>query len=169
MQHGDTLLSIAEIAVALAGFTSLVTVLGSRQDRASRARDRSRLQVMLELGLRNAAFAVIPLPFLEAGASEPALWRIMSGFYLLAMAGHVVLQNRRGQGLALWGASSLRVSLVAVATISAVASAANVLGVHGSSSFSLYVASLVLGLVFAGLIFLSVASSVFRAEDTSSE
>ena len=90
----------------------------------------------------------------------------MSGFYLLAMIGHIVLQNRRGQGLLLWGAKSLRASLLALFAISATVSAVNAAGLAGSHSFSLYIASLVVGLCFAGLLFLSVANSIFGGEDT---
>ncbi len=166
MHHGDTLLTIAELAVALAGFASLVSVLGRRSEKISLAQDRSRLQMMLEMGLRNAAFAVIPIPFLEAGLWDPMIWRLLSGLYLLAMIGHIVLQNRRGQGSHLWGAKGLRVSLVALFTLSAAVSAANAAGLAGSNSFSLYIASLVVGLCFAGLLFLSVANSIFRGEET---
>lgn len=165
MQYNDTLLTIAELAVALAGFASLVSVLGQRQDKGSRALDSFRLQAMLEMALRNAAFALIPLPFLQTGASDPTIWRILSGVYLLAMVSHAGFQIYRGHAL-VWGASWLKVSLVSLTLISAVASAANILGLGGSHAFSLYLAALLVGLGFAGLLFLSVASSVFRQQSS---
>ncbi len=54
MEHSDTLLTIAELAVALAGFASLVSVIGRRQNNTSRAVDSIRLQMMLEVAFRNA-------------------------------------------------------------------------------------------------------------------
>ena len=39
MEHRDTLLTIAEIAVALAGFASIVTVIARRADDRSRTAD----------------------------------------------------------------------------------------------------------------------------------
>ena len=168
MQHSDTLLTIAELAVALAGFASLVSVIGGRRDKVSRGQNQSRLQWMLELGLRNAAFAVIPLPFVEAGYSDPTIWRSMSGLYILAMIGHFFLLRQRHQGrqLLLGASRSLGISSAGLFTISAAVSILNVFGMGGSNAFSLYIASLVLGLGYAGLLFVSVASSVFHDDST---
>jgi hypothetical protein len=57
---------------------------------------------------------------------------------------------------------------VALAGFSSLASAAidvaNVIGLGGAHAFSLYLASLLLGLGCTGLVFLSVAVEIFRAE-----
>lgn len=74
MEHSETLLTLAELAVALVGFSSLVTVLDRHPGPASRVQVRSRYQMMMEIGSRNAGFAVIPIPLLATGHSGPTLW-----------------------------------------------------------------------------------------------
>ncbi len=166
MEQSDTLLTLAEIAVALAGFSSLVTVLDRNPDPASRVQVRNRLQMMLEIGLRNAGFAVIPIPLLAAGYSGPTVWRMMSALYLIAMLAHIGLQRSRGHLTALSAGSKLRAVLIGLPLISALICGVNAVGLGGSISFSLYIASLILGLAFAGLVFLLVSDRMTREEQT---
>jgi len=49
MEHRYTLLTIAEIAVALAGLASIVSVITQRTDESSRVADSYRLRLMLEV------------------------------------------------------------------------------------------------------------------------
>ena len=156
MEHRDTLLTIAEIAVALAGFASIVSVIARRADGRSRIADAARLRMMLEVALRNAGFAVLPLPFLQLAPSDPVVWRISSGFYLVVALVYGVIRLRSQRGLnPRWFTTSVQVLLA----MTAVASLANVLGLGGASAFSLYLASLLIGLSVAGLAFLSVVVS----------
>ncbi len=96
METTDPLLSVAELAIALAGFSSLFSVLDRDLESDARIRSRTDLQVMLEIGLRNAAFAAIPIPLIAGGIEGPALWRTLSALYLAAMIGHI--QHQRIQG-----------------------------------------------------------------------
>ena len=156
MEYRDTLLTIAEIAVALAGFASIVTVVAHRADNRSRIADVARLRLMLEVALRNAGFAVLPLPFLQLAPSDPAVWRISSGLYLVAALVHGVIRLRsQGDLSPRWFTISVQVLLA----MTAIASLANVLGLGGASAFSLYLASLLIGLSVAGLAFLTVVVS----------
>jgi hypothetical protein len=161
VEHKDTLLTIAEIAVALAGFASLVSVIGGRQNDASRVFASLRLRVMLEVAFRNAAFALLPLPFLQLAPSDPMVWRISSGLYVVVAVGHTFLRWRRNTST---GEGWLNVPSWILLSISVVVGLANVLGMGGLNAFSLYLANLLLGLCAAGLSFLSVADSVFHGE-----
>ena len=161
MEDSDTLLTIAELAIALAGFASLVSVIGRRQDDTSRAADSIRLQMMLEVAFRNAAFALLPLPFLQLAPSDPIVWRIASGLYIVMTVGHFFLRLRPNDRS---GERWHSVSMLILLSITVVAGLANVLGLGGSNAFSLYLANLLLGLCAAGVSFLSVAASVFRVE-----
>ncbi len=96
MEHDDTLLTIAEIAIALAGFASLISVIGRRSSNAARATGSLRLRLMLEVSFRNAAFALLPLPFVEVAPSDPMIWRIFSGLYLVVTTVHVASRLRTG-------------------------------------------------------------------------
>lgn len=155
MDQADTLLTIAELGVALAGFASIVTVIGRRQSVVVGA----PLRVMLEVALRNAAFALLPLPFLQSLPSDPIVWRVGSGLYLIAVGLHYLFRVRRANTVSeRW----LNVSGQILVALTAVAGVANVLGLAGSDAFSLYLANLLLGLGASGLYFLSVIATVFR-------
>ena len=161
VEHRDTLLTIAELAVALAGFASLISVIARRQDDASRAGDSIRLQLMLEVAFRNAAFALLPLLFLQLVPSDPIVWRISSGLYILSIVAHFLLRMRhRPQPQESW----FSVSTWILFSISVIVGLANVLGLGGANAFSLFLANLLLGLFSAGLSFLSVATSIFRVD-----
>jgi hypothetical protein len=161
VEHRDTLLTIAELAVALAGFASLVSVIGGRQNDTSRIVASLRLRGMLEVAFRNAAFALLPLPFLQLAPSDPMVWRISSGLYIVMTVGHFLFRLRH-DGPA--GEGWLSVARLILLSITVLAGLANVLGLGGSNAFSLYLANLLLGLGAAGLSFMSVAASVFRVE-----
>jgi hypothetical protein len=161
VEHDDTLLTIAEIAIALAGFASLISVIGRRSIDTARATSSLRLRLMLEVSFRNAAFALLPLPFLQIAPSDPMLWRILSGLYLLVSTVHVAtrLRMRDAQTEPLLASSSLILFGITV-----LASVANVLGLGGTYAFSLYLTNILLGLGSAGLMFLSVAATVFDVD-----
>ncbi len=161
MEHSDTLLTIAELAVALAGFASLVSVIGGRRNETLRVVASLRLRLMLEVALRNAAFAVLPLPFLQLAPSDPMVWRISSGLYIAMTLGHFFLRLRHKSPP---GQSWHRVSTGILLSITVAVGLANVFGMGGSNAFSLYLANLLLGLGAAGLSFISVSDSVFRVE-----
>jgi hypothetical protein len=161
LEHRDTLLTIAELAVALAGFASLVSVIGGRVNDAPRISASLRLRAMLEIALRNAAFALLPLPFLQFAPSDPSVWRVSSGVYVAATAAHVLFGLRSAAALREGWHS---VSNLILFSITVVVGLANVFGLAGSNAFSLYLGNMLLGLGAAGLSFISVATSVFGGE-----
>jgi hypothetical protein len=161
LEHRDTLLTIAEIAVALAGFASLVSVIGGRQNDTSRVFASLRLRTMLEVAFRNTFFALLPLPFLQLAPSDPILWRISSGLYIATTIGYFFLRRRENESTReRWLSLSTRILF----SITILAGLANVLGLGGANAFSLYLANLLLGLWVAGLYFVSVSASVFGIE-----
>ena len=115
---------------------------------------------MLEVSLRNAAFAVLPIPFLALVSSETIVWRVASGAYFVAVVAYAMLR-RRSESPTTVGPALTRPFIVLL-PVSLLACIANVLGLGGSNAFSLYLLSLVLGLVTAGMLFLSVAATFFN-------
>jgi hypothetical protein len=167
VEHSDTLLTIAELAVALAGFASLVSVIGRRQAGRSRDVDGFRLRSMLENAFRVAALALVPLPFLQIAPSDPTVWRLTSGLYLAVTVIYVPFTIHRARSYpGVFRDRWLMVSLLSLSSIGTLTNLANVLGLGGSSAFSLYLASLLVGLGTVGVIFMSVANSLFRAEES---
>jgi hypothetical protein len=158
VDHRDTLLTLAEIAVALAGFTGIVGVLGQKGGGRSRELTWLRLRTMLEVALRNAAFALLPLPFLGLASSETVVWRVASGTYLVTVLVYICF---RRQGAVVSAGQALTLPFLSLLPISLLACGANVLGLGGAHAFSLYLLSLILGLVTAGALFMSVAASLF--------
>ena len=161
MEHDDTLLTIAEIAIALAGFASLISVIGRRSNDTARATGSLRLRLMLEVSFRNTAFALLPLPFVQVAPSDPMLWRIFSGLYLVVTTIHVAIRLRTGDAHT---EPLLAFPSLILFGITVLASVANVLGLGGAYAFSLYLTNILLGLGSAGLMFLSVAATVFDVD-----
>lgn len=156
MERRDTLLTIAEIAIALAGFASIVSVIAQRAEESSRVADSHRLRLMLEVALRNAGFAVLPLPFLSVASSDPIAWRAASGLYLVVALVHGVVRLKAQRAIGpRWFTNSAQLFLAATS----VACLANIFGLGGDHAFSLYLASLLFGLSVSGLAFLAVAAS----------
>jgi len=159
VEHRETLLAFAEIAVSLAGFTGIVGVLGQRESGDSREIVWLRLRAMLEVALRNAAFALLPIPFLGMASSETVVWRIASGVYLVTVVAFILLRRRQAR-LTTVG-QALSAPFLSLLPLSLLACVANVLGLGGPHAFSLYFLSLLLGLLTAGMLFVSVAASFF--------
>jgi len=162
LDHSDTLLTIAELGIALAGFATLATAIARRHDGQTHALG-NRLIQMLEVALRNVAFAVLPLPFLMTFAADPTLWRVGSGLYAVTVTAHGFFLNHRG-GFFTKGWLGISNGVLIATTL--LVALVNVLGLAGSNAFSLYVANLLLGLGASGLMFLSVAQGVLKVART---
>ena len=90
----DSLLTLAEIAVAFAGFSSVV-VLFSRSDQdAWQGFDQMRFRIMLLASLLAAFFAVLPLPLQELGVPHGLIWLICSGGLAFYVGGGAIGQLR---------------------------------------------------------------------------
>ena len=163
MEHNDTLLTIAEISVALAGFATLASIIGRRADDESRNRDALRLQIMLEVTLENMAFALAPLPFIHS-VPDPMIWRIASALRVILLVGNFTYSIRRARSQPMaFDQHWLTVSTLCLAAIGLLANAGNAFGLGGSQAFSLYLGGLVTSLVSSALLFLAVAGSLLRA------
>jgi hypothetical protein len=86
---------VAELAVALAGFASIVAVIGQRQGRDSTEIDAIRLQWMLGISLYTAACALLPSLPLNAGVSENLTWRMCSFGFATSGGAILALTLRR--------------------------------------------------------------------------
>jgi hypothetical protein len=85
MGPSDTLSTVAEIALGLAGFTGVLVVLGRQPGRLSPT-GAFRLIVLLVGSLSALFLALIPLVLHDSGLSGFVLWRVSS----LVMAGSIL-------------------------------------------------------------------------------
>ncbi len=84
MSESDVLLTIAEVAVAFAGFASLVGVLGQRTSADDPRVIGVRMRGMLLSSLMVVAFSLFPILLARYGASPDLLW-MGSSLALLAV------------------------------------------------------------------------------------
>ena len=87
LQDSDLLQTIAEVAVAILGFTGVVAFLGQRAQGAWRTVDLFRLNQLLAAGIAALLFAFLPILLFKLGASESATWRISSGLMAVYFGG----------------------------------------------------------------------------------
>ena len=71
-----TLTTIAEVSVALAGFTGVVAVLGSRRDHEWTPEERLQLRTLVETSLTALFLSFAPSVLGLVMTSESAVWRL---------------------------------------------------------------------------------------------
>jgi hypothetical protein len=100
----ELLIGIAEIAIALAGFTGVVVAFGSRSQGAWHPGDRLRLGFLLEASLTAVGFSLLALLILAITSDEPFTWSVLSALWALYMTGslwsshHRIAQNSDTHG-----------------------------------------------------------------------
>jgi hypothetical protein len=163
----DDLFTIAEIAVALAGFSAVIGVLGSRADRSDAQVDALRLQAMLESSLMVAFFALVPVLVTRFGVGTPSSWRISSVLFLLFAIPLEFLalsrtKNMRDMTLARFNINtvnwclSLGADLIMLVVL---------LGLVGSHAGAFYLLAILALLTMSGLLFIQFAASTFVPRD----
>ena len=85
MEHGDLLLTIAEVAVAFAGFASIVGILGTRSASSAPRVNALRMRIMLLHSLVVVAFSLVPHILHSYGLQEGTVWRASSGLYVIVL------------------------------------------------------------------------------------
>ena len=95
MDYSELLIGITEIAVALAGFTGVVVVFGSRKYDSWHSGDRLRLSFLLEASLTAGAFSLLALLLLFALPQEEWVWMTSSGLWALWSTASLESSRRR--------------------------------------------------------------------------
>lgn len=99
MENTQTSQTIAEVAIALAGFSGIVAVLGQRSSGEWSPTERLRLRLLLEASLLVVFLSFLPSLMLR-GTSASAAWRVSSGVcglvHLLPMASFFLRWRRLG-------------------------------------------------------------------------
>jgi len=167
LENTDTLLSMAEIAAAFAGFAALVSVIRRASDQPADAiHDLLRLRLVISSSVTGVAAALIPVGIAGYGLDAALIWRLAALIFLILDNGIIVsfvgsYKPVRGSfppdRLAVVLVSSLEVveqlSLFAV-----------LLGFAFGNAPALYVTALIANLCQTGFIFVRFVGSAFRHE-----
>ncbi|MDX1393917.1 MAG: hypothetical protein R3195_05990 [Gemmatimonadota bacterium] len=87
MEQHDTLLTLAEIAAAFVGFSTIVVVFRSSRSELQRL----RLRGVAEIGIATLVGSFLPIIATGAGLEEPAVWRASSlVFAAVGLAGWIL-------------------------------------------------------------------------------
>ena len=79
MEYGDVFIALAEIGVAIAGFSGIVAVFGTRSAGQWTPDDRLRLAFLLVCSLTVVFFSLLPFAISALHLPATVLWRAASG------------------------------------------------------------------------------------------
>jgi uncharacterized membrane protein len=156
MDEAESLYSVIETGVALAGFAGIIVAIGARPERW-RPVERFRIVIILFSSLGAAALAALALVLRHSSMNAATAWRFSSVFYLIL--GTIFLRRwvMARQQLSQDDRELLHpavFTLFAVGQILALAvQVPNALGVWGLPAFTPFFGGLVWGLVAAGVQF----------------
>jgi len=153
----DVLLTLTEVAVAFAGFSSIVAIFQTRWSGEDAPFDVFRFWVMLVFGLALLFFSLLPFAFHFLGVSESGVWRSSSlclAIFVVANALFISRLRRRGVRAVVASLDPI-VSAFAAATylINLGAQLANAAGTLGGPGFGLYLVGLLMLLIGAAANF----------------
>jgi hypothetical protein len=161
------LFTLAEIAVALAGFSAIIGVLSSRRESADLKINALRLQVMLETCFMVAAAALAPIIVNYFVNDSPMLWRISAALFLCVAIPFEFIAARRTRDMPKMTLAKLNVNSInwALSIGADIVLAAIVVGFVGSNEQAFYVLALFSQLTLAGSLFVQFAADTFTHAD----
>ncbi len=161
----DTLFTIAEVAVAFAGFASIVSVLAVRSGTDASHLDTARLRGMLFSSLSAVALCFVPSVILRLGVSPDQAWRVCGALLVLGSAlpffrsvadGRVARQAGVAPGLGI---------TVTVLTLFVVPAALGVAGTLGFAEAPAFIAGVLLLVASSGIAFARLVLSFSTPSD----
>jgi hypothetical protein len=163
----DTLLALAEIAAAFAGFAALVSVLRIGSEGPEEAvHDLLRLRLVISSSVAGVAAALIPVGLAGYGLDSGPTWRIAAAIFLVFDNGIIasfVGAYRPVQGT--FKPDHLAVSVVAtLELVEQVSLVVVILGISSAPPLALYITALIANICQAGFIFVRFVESTFRHE-----
>lgn len=167
MVDTDLLYTLAEIAVALAGFSAIIGVLSSRRESADLKINALRLQVMLETCFMVAAAALTPIIVSHFAGEAPMLWRISAALFLCVAIPFEFVAMRRTRDIPKMTLAKMNVNSINwLLSIGAdILLVAVVVGLVGSNEQAFYVLALFSQLTLAGILFIHFAADTFTHAD----
>lgn len=163
----DILYTLAEIAVALAGFSAIIGVLSSRKGSTDLKTNALRLQVMLETCFMVTAAALAPTIIYHFGVGPPVLWQIASAVFLCMAIPFEFVARQRTKDMPKMTLTSINVNSVnwALSICADLILVAILLGVVGTNAEAFYLVALFLEIALAGILFIQFAAETFIHSD----
>lgn len=165
LENTDTLLALAEIAAAFAGFAALVSVIRrSSREHAEATHDLLRLRLVISSSVTGVATALIPVGLAGYGLAPELTWRLAAFSFLVLDNGIIIsfvgaYRPVRGS----FPPDRLAVSLFSFLEVAEQISLfAVVLGLSFGNAPALYVTALIANICQAGFIFVRFVGSAFR-------
>lgn len=172
LENTDTLLSLAEIAAAFAGFAALVSVIKRRSDQpGEEVHDLLRLRLIISSGVVGVAAALVPVGLAGYGLDEEVIWRL-SSLIFLALGYGIILSfvNAYKPVRGDFPPDTLAVTLATILEIvEQVSLFAVLLGLPFGNPAALYVTALIGNICQAGFIFVRFVASAFRGDHPAPE
>lgn len=167
MPENDILFTFAELAVALAGFSAVIGVLGTHPGASDVRVDGLRLQVMLESSLAVAAFSIIPGLFDYFDIATGSIWRISAGIFVLVQVPMEFLGMLRTREMPDMTVTRLNVNTInwALSIAADLIALGVTLNLMGDRANAYYMLAVFLLLGISGLLFIQFAASTFVPSD----
>jgi hypothetical protein len=167
LENTDTLLALAEIAAAFAGFAALVSVIrrGTNQP-ANAAHDLLRLRLVIGGSVAGVAAALVPVGLVGYGLDASTSWRIAAFLFLVFDNGILMSFTKAYKPVqGTFPPDRLAVVVVLVLeTIEQVSLATVLFGFVPENAPALYVTALIANICQAGFIFVRFVGSAFGSE-----
>jgi hypothetical protein len=94
MNAADLLTTLAQLGVAMAGFSGIVVVLGARATGQWSSRERELLSILLGASGAVVLWSILPLLLLAADLSERRVWLLSSGSWCINQGAVLVVRAR---------------------------------------------------------------------------
>jgi hypothetical protein len=172
MPTTNTLLSLADICAAFAGFAALVSVLQRNSDQLGGAiHDLLRLRLVISSAVAGIVSALLPVGLAGFGIETSLLWRLAAAAFLVFDIGIIISFARAYRPVR----EVVEPDLFAVSVVSMLevveqsCLVAVVAGLSISNAPALYVTALIANISQAGFIFVRFVGSTFRYEQQFDE
>ena len=83
MNGSEYMYTVAEVSVGLSGFAATVMVMRHREGSSLSSLDRLMVATLIERGLMAAFLSLLPVLLFGLGLSEPLLWAVSSGTFVI--------------------------------------------------------------------------------------